>query len=138
MQPQGMNSRFATLVCGLVLGLGVATYWPHEPLKADASGLEKFALCTAPSMANQSDAVFVLDSVTGRLVGALHNVQAGNFTQTWTRNVAVDFGVVENARYIMVSGFIRTLGSTGNTGLQRDLCGRADQRQGGPLWLCHE
>ena len=70
MQPSVLNNRFALLACGLVMGLGISFYWPHEPLKADASSLDKFSLCTAPTNVNQSDAVFVLDSVTGRLVGA--------------------------------------------------------------------
>lgn len=68
MQPSVFNHRFGLLACGLVMGLGISFYWPHEPLKADASSLDKFSLCTSPTLANQSDAVFVLDSVTGRLV----------------------------------------------------------------------
>ncbi len=115
MQPPVLNNRFALLACGLVLGLGISFYWPHEPLKADATSLDKFSLCTAPSMINQSDAVFVLDSVTGRLVGAVHNLQAGDFTQVWTRSVAADFGVVENAKYVMTSGFLRTQGLANGT-----------------------
>lgn len=115
MQPHLLNSRFSTLLCGLVMGLGISTYWPHEPLKADSTSLEKFSLCTAPAQVNQSDAVFVLDSVTGRLVGAAHNQQTGKFTQGWTRSVAADFGVVENAQYLMTSGFLRTQGSANGT-----------------------
>ena len=118
MQPPLLNNRFALLACGLVMGLGISCYWPHEPLKADATGLEKFSLCTAPTIANQSDAIFVLDSVTGRLVGAVHNVQAGDFVQVWTRNVAADFDVVENAQYLLTSGFLRTQGATGGTPAQ--------------------
>ena len=118
MQPSVLNNRFALLACGLVMGLGISFYWPHEPLKADASSLDKFSLCTTPTLANQSDAVFVLDSVTGRLVGAAHNVQTGNFSQVWTRSVAADFGVVENAQYLMVSGFLRTQGAVGGTPAQ--------------------
>lgn len=115
MQPHVLNHRFSLLLCGLVMGLGISTYWPHEPLKADATSLEKFSLCTAPSMVNQSDAVFVLDSVTGRLVGAAHNVQTGKFSQGWAYSVAKDFGVVENAQYLMTSGFLRTQGAANGT-----------------------
>ena len=113
-----LNNRFAWLACGLVLGLGISFYWPHEPLKANATSLDKFSLCTAPTLLNQSDAVFVLDSVTGRLVGAAHNTQTGTFTQVWTRSVAADFGVVENAQYVMTSGFLRTQGAAGGTPAQ--------------------
>ena len=118
MQSQLLNNRFALLTCGLVLGLGISFYWPHEPLKADSSSLDKFSLCTCPTIPNQSDAVFVLDSVTGRLVGAVHNLQSGSFNQVWTRNVAADFNVVENAQYQMVSGFLRTGGASGGTPAQ--------------------
>ena len=118
MQPHGMNSRFAMLVCGLVMGIAISTYWPHEPLKADASGLEKIALCTAPTINNQCDAVFVLDSVTGRIVGACYNPTTRNFSNVWKASVAADFDVVENAQYVMVSGYIRTIGGTGGTPAQ--------------------
>ena len=115
MQSHWLNNRFALLACGLGMGLGISAYWPHEPLKADASSLEKFSLCTAPTIANQSDAVFVLDSVTGRLRGAAHNPQTNKFTQFWAHEVAADFGIVENAQYLMVSGFIRTQGAANGT-----------------------
>ncbi len=118
MQSRLLNNRFVLLACGLVMGLGISFYWPHEPLKADSTSLDKFSLCTTPTLLNQSDAVFVLDSVTGRLVGAAHNVQTGTFSQVWARNVAADFGVVENAQYLMVSGFLRTQGATGGTPAQ--------------------
>lgn len=91
---------------GVVLGLTMAFYWPHEPAQAStAAALEKFSMCTVPTQVNQSDAVFVLDSVTGRLVGAAHNSQSNEFNQSFVRNVAADFGVVEKAQYLMVSGF---------------------------------
>ena len=118
MQPHWTNNRFALLTCGLVMGLAISTYWPHEPLKADASGLEKFALCTAPTIANQCDAVFVLDSVTGRLVGACYNPTSQSFANVWSHSVAADFEVVENAQYVMVSGYMRTQGGTGGTPAQ--------------------
>ncbi len=114
MQPQVFNNRFGWVICGLVMGLGISFYWPHEPLKADsASGQEKFSICTVPTIVNQSDAIFVLDSVTGRLRGAAHNTQTGSFGQFFGRNVAADFGVIENGRYLMVPGFIATKGAAG-------------------------
>lgn len=115
MQTQPLTHRFSLLIVGLVMGLGISFYWPHEPLKANATSLEKFSLCTAPTQINQSDAVFVLDSVTGRLIGAVHNMQTGTFNQVWTRSVAADFGVVENAQYLMTSGFLRVQGSQNGT-----------------------
>ena len=118
MQPTVLNHRFALLACGMVMGLGISFYWPHEPLKADASSLDKFSLCTAPTLINQNDAVFVLDSVTARLVGAAPHAQNGSFSQVWTRDLTKDFGVIENAKYLMVSGFMRTQGAVGGTPAQ--------------------
>lgn len=115
MQPHWLNHRFSLLACGLVMGLAISSYWPHEPLKANATSLEKFSLCTAPTQVNQSDAVFVLDSVTGRLVGAAHNMQTGNFDNVWTRSVATDFGVTEKGQYLLTSGFLRTQGASNGT-----------------------
>ncbi|RLS58766.1 MAG: hypothetical protein DWH91_01705 [Planctomycetota bacterium] len=111
MQSRWQENRITYLVLGLVAGLAISFYWPHEPLKADtASAGEKFAICTVPTIVSQSEAVFVLDSVTGRLVGAAHNQQTGGFTQAFVRNVAADFGVIENAKYLMVPGFVTTRG----------------------------
>ena len=111
MQARLQDHRFAYLLMGLVGGLAISFYWPHEPLKADtAAAMDKFAICTVPTIVNQSEAVFVLDSVTGRLVGAAHDQQTGGFTQAFFRNVALDFGVVENAKYLMVPGFLTTRG----------------------------
>lgn len=115
MQTHWLNHRFSLLACGLVMGLAVSSYWPHEPLKANATSLEKFSLCTAPTLPNQSDAVFVLDSVTGRLVGAAHSMQTGGFENVWTRSVATDFGVTEKGQYLMTSGFLRTQGAANGT-----------------------
>ncbi len=113
MPSRWQENRFAYLLLGLIAGLAVSFYWPHEPLKADAAASqEKFSICTVQTIPNQSEAIFVLDSVTGRLVGAAHNQQTGTFTQAYIRNVAADFGVVENAKYLMVPGFIQVRGAT--------------------------
>ncbi len=69
-------------------------------------------VCTVPTQVNLSDAIFVLDSVTGRLVGGAYNTQSNSFNQTFVRNVAADFGVVDKAQYLMVSGFANLKGST--------------------------
>ena len=100
------EQRWGGVAFGVMLGLAAAFYWPHEPLQAStAAAQEKFAMCTVPTQVNVNDAVFVLDSVTGRLVGAAYNSNTGDFNQSFARNVAADFGVVEKAQYVMVSGF---------------------------------
>jgi hypothetical protein len=133
VQSRLLENRFVLLACGLVMGLGISFYWPHEPLKADSTSLDKFSLCTTSSLPGQSDAVFVLDSVTGRLVGGVHNVQTGTFSQAWARSVATDFGVLENAQYLMASGFLRTQGTSGGTPAQSGIY--VAELTSGKVWL---
>lgn len=107
------EQRWGGVAFGVMLGLAIAFYWPHEPAQAyTAASQEKFAMCTVPTQSNFADAVFVLDSVTGRLVGTAYSSQSNEFNQTFVRNVAADFGVVEKAQYLMVSGFVNLRGSS--------------------------
>lgn len=63
--------RIVWLVTGMVFGLALAYYWPHEPAHASDVALgDKFAMCTAETLAGNSEAIFVLDFTTGRLLGA--------------------------------------------------------------------
>lgn len=99
---------------GTLLGMIIAYYCPQEPAFADtASGSEKFSMCTVETLAGQSEAIFVLDHLTGRLLGVAHSQQTGTFTQTYARNLAADFKVVDNAQYVMVPGRVR-VSSGGN------------------------
>lgn len=108
------ESRWGGVVFGVLLGLGIAFYWPSEPVQANtAAAQEKFSMCTVPTELTNSEAIFVLDSVTGRLIGGAYNSQVGDFNQSYFRNVAADFGVVEKAQYLMVSGYAN-LRTTGN------------------------
>lgn len=103
-----MTNRFfehrgTWLAAGVALGLAVATYWPSEPLRAQAvDRTNKIALVSARTTAGNSDAVFLLDFVTGRLMGAAYNTQVGRFNQRYFRNIADDFQVSENAQYAIV------------------------------------
>ena len=93
------------LVIGMIIGSAVTYYWPAEPAYAETAVVgDKFAMCTANTLAGNSEAIFVLDMVTGRLMGAAYNTQTGTFTQSYLRNLAADFNVVENAQYVMISG----------------------------------
>jgi len=95
----------AWLVGGMIVGLAVALYWPSEPAYAlSASQSGKLAMCAVPTQVGTSEAIFVLDFTTGRLVGAAYNSQTGNFTQTYVREIAGDFGIQvgTEAEYVMV------------------------------------
>lgn len=117
MSRQDRNQKWIWLGTGTLFGFILAYYCPHEPAYAEtAVSGEKFAMCTVTTGPGQSDAVFVLDMVTGRLIGGIYNSQANGFTQTYARNLAADFKVVENAQYQMVTGFASTTGGGGNGG----------------------
>ena len=112
VNPSISDRKTFWLAVGTVLGMVIAYYCPQEPAYAgSASAAEKFSMCTVPVNVNASEAVFVLDNVTGRLIGALHSLQASGFNQTYQRNLAADFQVTENAQYLMVSGSIQVAGA---------------------------
>lgn len=103
MKTRVFEKRGAWLVAGMLLGLAVATYWPAEEVRAHAvDRTNKIALVSAETTSGNSEAVFILDFVTGRLVGAAYNTQIGTFNQRYARNVAGDFEVQENAQYAIV------------------------------------
>jgi hypothetical protein len=106
------NRKWLWLGAGTVFGLLLSHFCPHEPAHATSTvGIgQKFAMATVATGPGQSDAVFVLDMVTGRLIGAAYS-QQGGFNQTYARNLAADFRVVENAQYVMVTGFATTTGA---------------------------
>lgn len=105
MHTRKFDSRFGWLTAGAVFGALVTMYWPHEQAQAEAVDRSaKVALATCRTNLGASDAVFVLDFVTGRLVGAAYNTQSGGFNQTYERNLAQDFNVQQNAQYAIVPG----------------------------------
>jgi len=94
------------LAMALLAGFVVPNYWPHEHAHAETlDRSSKIAMLTVNTQAGESDAVFVLDFVTGRLVGTAYNAQSGGFNQTYYANLAEDFQVGENAQYAIVTGW---------------------------------
>ena len=115
--PRVRDQKWLWLGAGTLLGLMIAYYCPHEPAYAEtASQGEKFSMCTVTNTIAQTDAVFVLDNVTGRLTGGIFNGLAGGFTQSYFRNLAQDFNVTDNGQYVMVTGFTATQGTGGAAG----------------------
>ncbi|MHC4878851.1 MAG: hypothetical protein ACYTGL_20565 [Planctomycetota bacterium] len=95
MAVQRSDRRSAWLTLGFVAGLAMAAIWPHEPLQAVSSDRnEKFAIITTP-VSLESEAVFVVDFLTGRLTGARlgRTRQGTSFINFYFRNLAEDFKV---------------------------------------------
>lgn len=119
MQTPLADRRFTWLVAGTLLGMTISYYCPSEPAyAATAVTGEKFGMCTVDTIALNSDAVFVLDMVTGRLIGAGYNTQSGVLTHSYARNLAADFKVGARAQYVMVSGQANIRQAGGGAGAQ--------------------
>ena len=104
------NSRMVWLVVGLLAGLCVSYFWPHEPVRAAATDRnDKFALATAilgDGGNGPTEGIFALDFLTGRLTGAALNRDSRAFVAFYIANVAADFGIDagQSPKYAIISG----------------------------------
>ena len=116
MSARRANLKWVWLMTGLVAGIGIASIWPHEPLAAaTADRNEKFGLITA-AVTVDSEAVFVIDYLTGRLTGAMLNRtrQGTSFVNFFYRNLAEDFKVGASGEpYYAVSSGVATIPNSG-------------------------
>lgn len=124
MRHSGTDSRLVWLVAGLLGGLGVAYFWPHEPAYATTADRDaNFAMITIPvgtsaaGITDPMDGVFILDFLTGQLKGAVLNRQTGRFASLYYRDLAKDFNVDPQAkgRFAMASGYAQVAGQRGKT-----------------------
>ena len=102
-------SRWTWIGLGVVMGFAVAGLLPTEPALAQVvESNEKFAMVATPTITSQADAVFVLDYLTGRLVGAAYNSNLGGFSQYYFRNVAGDFNLAGGAepQFVILPAFL--------------------------------
>ncbi|MBL4886111.1 MAG: hypothetical protein JKY95_16455 [Planctomycetaceae bacterium] len=102
------NTRMVWFTCGVLGGLMVSYFWPHEMAFADTdrdAGGSKFAVVTVNTGVTTGDAIFVLDFLTGRLYGAALNAQTGKFNQFYARNIMNDFKLSPDAkpRFVVTS-----------------------------------
>ena len=112
------NYKWVWLATGLIVGMSIASIWPHEPLSAATTDRnEKFGLITVP-VTLDSEAVFVIDYLTGRLSGAmLQRTRGGTaFVNFYYRNLAEDFKVGASGEpyYAISSGFAEIPNTGGN------------------------
>lgn len=98
------------LALGITLGAGVIMLMPQEPIKAaSANSNDKFSMTTVPVTTTimDTEAVFVLDHLTGVLSGSVLNAQSGGFTHIYRHNVAADFQLnpaTPEPKYSLVGG----------------------------------
>ena len=98
----------ATLALGVILGISFIALKPYQPVKASAAnGNDKFSMCTCRVASGESEAVFVLDHLTGVLSGGFLNSQSNSFSHRYLRTVSQDFQLnpaTPEPKYSMVSG----------------------------------
>lgn len=121
MKSTANERRLLWLVCGVICGVGLAYFWPHEHALANATDRDaKFAICTVAVGPGLPDAVFVLDFSTNKLIGGMLNSQSGTFTNAWYADVAQDFKPAAKgaAKYTMIpgSGFLNANAQPGGGG----------------------
>ncbi|MCA9040502.1 MAG: hypothetical protein KDA65_09165 [Planctomycetaceae bacterium] len=81
------------LVLGMLAGFAVSYTFPTQQTKASTvDRAEKFIMATCP-VDGSSEAVFILDLVSGQLRGAWMNPRNGRFTNFYSYNVAGDFNL---------------------------------------------
>jgi len=114
------NPKSICLILGIFAGIAISQIWPHETMQAaTADRNENFAMITVPTGSNfgSVESVFVLDFLTGRLVGATMDPQTGRFTRFYVRNVGADFGVRPRTKpqYAISSGMMPFTAAGNNT-----------------------
>lgn len=109
-----------TIVTFVAGGLAMAAVFcllPSRPAQAPvASENDKFSMLTVPIQETGNiEAVFVLNHLTGVLVGTVINEQTGKFSHRYLRNVAVDFKTAsKDPKYAIVTGPVNLRGSGGS------------------------
>ena len=96
----------ASLAAGLLAGVAGTYALAPAPLAAEVTDRnDKMVMFTSTvSIGRPAEAVFVLDSTTGSLVGGVIGANGG-FNTSYLRNVAADFGDrAGRAEYAVVSG----------------------------------
>ena len=108
------SNRVAWLACGLIAGLAIAYFCPHEATYATTADRDdQFMMVTCPvgnaaaGIIDPMDGVFILDFLTGQLKGAVLNRQKQAFAAFYIRDLAKDFNVAPDAapHYCVVSGY---------------------------------
>ncbi len=104
---KSLGRALAIFLFGVIAG-GTAIYFqPQQSVKASvANGNDKFTMVTVPVSIGETEAVFVLNHLTGILSGAVLNPSTARFTHYYLHNVAADFetpGGSGEQKYAIVS-----------------------------------
>ncbi|MDG2391044.1 MAG: hypothetical protein P8M30_17185 [Planctomycetaceae bacterium] len=109
--PRQQQPMLVWLIIGLVGGMTVSQIWPHNTMQAATSDRsETFAMVTSSTGSDLGalESVFVLDFLTGRLVGSTMNPKTGRFHRFYIRDIGADFRVQPNTKpqYTIATGIM--------------------------------
>ena len=100
------NQSAVWLLIGLVVGVGLTFFMQGQPAQATATDhSDDFAIATG-HLTIQLEAVYLLDFKSGQLLGSVMNRQAGEFQQSFRRDLSKDFALNprQKPKFIMVTG----------------------------------
>lgn len=100
------GNRVLWLGAGLVMGLAISGVLPHSPAHATASSQLDNLVISTGAVDGDGEAVFILDALSGDLMGWVINPNNGAFTAVYKYNVLRDLGVdpSKSPKYVMVTG----------------------------------
>lgn len=110
---------FSIFALGAMVGAATLAILPDNELKASsANSNDKFSMATVPTTSafGDTEAIFILDHLTGLLRGGMIN-QTGQFSYTYFYNVAGDFQInpaTPEPKYSIVGGQAALRGAGGN------------------------
>ena len=103
------KTTVSALVFGITVGAAVMWLWPQQVLTAGTgNSSDNFSMVTVPVEGiADTEAVFILDHLTGIVRGGRLNNGTGSFTHHYLRSIADDFQVgagQKSPEYCIVSG----------------------------------
>jgi len=113
------DARLLWLAVGLVGGLCISYFWPHETaLAATADRSDQFAMASVGvNLIDPIEGVFVLDFPTNSLRGAVLNRQTRRFTSFYYRDLSHDFNINPQSEphFAFITGNAQVAGGGGIT-----------------------
>ena len=101
-----VQNRFLWLGLGLLAGLVVSGALPHSPAQASASSQLDNLVISTGTVDGDGEGVFILDALSGDVMGWVLNPNTGTFTAGFKYNIVKDLGIdpTKSPKYVMVTG----------------------------------
>ena len=116
------NNRLLWLAMGVIVGSLGVNLLPHEPLYASATHGQDGMVIATGEVDDGVEGIYVLDSLTGDLKGAVLNPSTRKFGVIYEYNILKDFAAagVKSPKFMMVTGDMDPRRGVGKVPLGRD------------------